>query len=129
MTKNNRPPRRLPNKPRAPGLFDYCEPPRRTPATIARDETALGWGSITDRHTAWMRAKRRRPEIMEAIIALHGGDLVEHPFAMAGEILGNLNAWLTSHGHKTTTFKPVYMRLAYPDDWWYDDWRYTSLLK
>jgi hypothetical protein len=88
------------------------------------DETRLGQGSISDRHTAWMRAKRKRPEIMEAIIALHGGDLVEHPFKMAGEILPRLNARLKSQGHEPTSKKAVYTRLTNPNDWWY-----TALLK
>jgi hypothetical protein len=122
MTKNNKPPRRLP-KPQVPGLFD-CEPPRRTRDGRDRDETALGLGSISDRHTAWMRAKRKRPEIMEAIIALHGGDLVEHPFTMAGEMLPRLNARLKSQRYKPTSQKAVYTRLANPNDWWH-----TSLLK
>jgi hypothetical protein len=127
MGKNNKPPRRLP-KPRVPGRLD-CEPPTRTSVARDRDETALGLGSISNRHTAWMRAKRKRPEIMEAIIALYGGNLVEHPVTMAGEILGRLNARLKSQGHKPTTQKAVYTRLTNPDDWWYNDWRHTSLLK
>jgi hypothetical protein len=121
--KRNDRPLRLP-KPRVPWPLDD-EPPRRTPATIAMEETRLGLGSISDRHTAWMRAQRKRPEIMEAIIALHGGDLVEHPYKMAGEILPRLNARLKSQGHKPTSKKAVYTRLTNSNDWWI----YTSLLK
>ena len=38
---------------------------------------------------------------MEAIIAVHGhNNPDEHPYAVAGSILGTVNAWLKERGYK-----------------------------
>jgi hypothetical protein len=65
-------------------------------------------GIVTESHkkfhdaerTSLARAGRDRPEILEAILAVHGhNNPAEHPYAVAGSILGPVNTWLTDHGH------------------------------
>jgi hypothetical protein len=94
VARKSKSPCRLP-KPWAPGLLD-CEPPRRTRAGIDRDETALGLGSISDRHTAWMHAKRKRPlhDISgvntKDLVGKHCEIVVEHTITEDGSEFANI---------------------------------------
>jgi hypothetical protein len=59
--------------------------------------------AVDAQHKANMRAKRERPEILEAIIAVRGHNNPDpHPYTIAARILERVNAWL-----KERDYKPV----------------------
>jgi hypothetical protein len=85
-----------------PDFFLNDEPPRKTTAFLEAERRALGQ-SVSAPHTALMRAKRDRPELVEAIIAVHGHNNPDnHPYKVAEMILPRVNAWL-----KKRHYKPV----------------------
>jgi hypothetical protein len=52
-------------------------------------------------HAAWMRSKRDRPEILQAIIAVRGhNNPDDHRYTAAADILKNVSAWLEERGYK-----------------------------
>jgi hypothetical protein len=69
---------------------------------------------IVDRHTALIRAKRTRPEILAAVIAVRGhNNPADHPYTVAGQLLAKVNAWLDSRGHKPVLIKALASRIPH----------------
>jgi hypothetical protein len=58
-----------------------------------------------------MRAKRERPEILDAIVAVRGDGPVEHPSSTAVKIYDRVNTWLESHGRADASEDAIYRRL------------------
>jgi hypothetical protein len=75
-------------------------------------------GTVTDsgknyfdaERTRMMRAKRERPEILDAIVAVRGDGPVEHPWSTAAKIYDRVNTWLESHGHHADAIKDAIYR-------------------
>jgi hypothetical protein len=69
---------------------------------------------IFDRHTSLMRARRVRPEILEAIIAVRGHNNPEnHPYSVAESLLPRVNAWLKKHDHKPVLVDALAKRIPH----------------
>jgi len=70
--------------------------------------------AIGVQHAANMRAKRHRPEILEAIIAVRGHNNPDnHPYTVAARILSGVNAWLEERGYKPVLKKALAGRIAH----------------
>jgi hypothetical protein len=70
--------------------------------------------AIGVQHAANMRAKRHRPEILEAIIAVRGHNNPDnHPYTVAARILPGVNAWLEERGYKPVLKKALAGRIAH----------------
>lgn len=96
-----------------PDFFLNDEPPRKTTAFLEAERRALGQ-SVSAPHTALMRAKRNRPEIVDAIIAVRGHNNPDnHPYTVAARILPGVNTWLDSHGYRPVKKKALAERIAH----------------
>jgi hypothetical protein len=88
--------------------------PGRVPATTAILEALRPQGSASSQHAALMRARRDRPEIVEAIIAVRGHNNPDnHRYTVAARILPGVNAWLKEHGYKPVLRKALAGRIAH----------------
>jgi hypothetical protein len=65
-------------------------------------------------HAALMRAKRVRPEILEAVIAVRGhNNPADHPYSVAGSLLAKVNAWLEKYGYKPVLVDALARRIPH----------------
>jgi hypothetical protein len=79
-----------------PGLADDHD----SPATKA-EAAAKAAAEASALHAASMRARRVRPEVVEALIAVRGhNNPADHPYAVASSSLSKVNTWLKEHGKK-----------------------------
>ena len=63
-------------------------------------------------------ARDKHPEILKAIIAARRGhnDPAEHPYGVAGRILGKVNSWLEEAGHKRISKDTIARRIPRSPD-------------
>jgi hypothetical protein len=88
--------------------------PGRVPATTAILEALRPQGSASSQHAALMRARRDRPEIVEAIIAVRGhNNPGQSPLHSSGKDSAGVNAWLKEHGYKPVLRKALAGRIAH----------------
>jgi hypothetical protein len=81
----------------------------RAVAEATPDDKAIGV-----RHAALMRAKRARPEILEAIIAVRGHNNPEnHRYSVAASLLPRVNAWLEKHDYKPVLVDALAKRIPH----------------
>jgi hypothetical protein len=104
MTYYRRPPPWFYSGEEPPKIF---EPPK--------SDSPLDEARRLEEHAAWMRSKRKRPEIEQALIAVRGGhnNPDEHPYAVAATFLPKVNAWLKERGYKPVLKKALAARIGH----------------
>jgi hypothetical protein len=76
-------------------------------------EASLGQ-SASSQHAALMRARRNRPELVEAIIAVRGHNNPDpHPHKIAGTILPKVNTWLKERRYKPALVDAVARKIPH----------------
>jgi hypothetical protein len=83
-----------------PWFYSGQEPPKCEPPP--KSDSLLDDARRLEEHAAWLRSKRKRPEIEQALIAVRGGhnNPDEHRYAVAATFLPKVNAWLKERGCK-----------------------------
>jgi hypothetical protein len=104
----------------SPFFFENGEPTRAPTVVTVQPEArhTFGQDSASSQHTALMRArldrKRDRPEIVEAIIAVHGHNNPDpHRYKTAATILPKVNAWLEERGYKPVLVDALARRIPH----------------
>jgi hypothetical protein len=104
MTDYRRPP---------PQFYSGQEPPIVHP--FPKSDPLLDEARRLEEHAAWMRSKRERPEIEQALIAVRCGhnNPDEHPYTVAATFLPKVNAWLKEHGYNPVLVDALARRIPH----------------